>query len=365
MGLTRRDEEVEEAEVVDRVFKPRRISPDARKFKKKELIKPWSTKERFFVFVVFVVTILTSGILAISAREWKLPGVGRLGKVEINIPFFNDEPIIIEGGKRGINEKQIESREKIIKEFKSTTANLSGVYGLYVIDLKSEYSFGVYEDETFEAASLMKLPVMAAMFLESEKGSLNLETKYKLVSKDRVGGAGSLYGKPDGYEITYRNLVKLMGQQSDNTAFNVTKQILGEEKINSLIESAAMTNTNFSEHAITPKDIGNFFKELWEGNIVKKASRDEILLFLTDTIYENWLRAGLPDGTRLAHKYGREVHVVNDAGIVFSEGPSGSENPPGRRPYVVVIMSKGVVETEADEVFPKLSKIVFDGLSND
>jgi len=47
------------------------------------------------------------------------------------------------------------------------------------------------------------------------------------------------------------------------------------------------------------------------------------------------------------------VHVVNDAGIVLTDNP-----------FVVVIMSKGVVEKEADEIFPTLSKLVFEGMSN-
>jgi len=70
---------------------------------------------------------------------------------------------------------------------------------------------------------------------------------------------------------------------------------------------------------------------------------------LTDTIYEEHLVKGIPEDIKVAHKYGREVHVVNDAGIVYVDNP-----------YIVVIMTKGVIESEADEIFPELSKIIFD-----
>ena len=80
---------------------------------------------------------------------------------------------------------------------------------------------------------------------------------------------------------------------------------------------------------------------------------------MTDTIYEDHLRAGIPEGVRVAHKYGREVHVVNDAGIVFSDNPYGPEAPQGRGPLVIVIMSKGVIEKEADNIFPELAKVVY------
>jgi SpoU rRNA methylase family enzyme len=31
-------------------------------------------------------------------------------------------------------------------------------------------------------------------------------------------------------------------------------------------------------------------------------------------------QAGIPQDIRLAHKYGRELHVDNDAGVVFAPG---------------------------------------------
>ena len=71
--------------------------------------------------------------------------------------------------------------------------------------------------------------------------------------------------------------------------------------------------------------------------------------YLTDTIYESWVPEGIPDEIDVAHKFGRELHVVNDAGIVFAE-----------EPFVLVIVSKGVVEREADEIFPELARLVFD-----
>jgi hypothetical protein len=38
--------------------------------------------------------------------------------------------------------------------------------------------------------------------MEEEQGSIDLDTKYKIKNSDKVAGAGSLYSKPEGYEIT-------------------------------------------------------------------------------------------------------------------------------------------------------------------
>src|SRR3989344_2139235 len=310
--------------------------------KRKEPAKPWGKMERLWVLLLIILTTGISGYLALSARDFKLPGFPRLKLPEITMPkIFQPETIVIEG-----NKEDNQKAEKAISQFEEKTKNLSGVYALYVIRLDNGDSYGINEDETFQAASLIKLPVMAGMYMEEEEGSLSLSSKYKLKAGDKIAGSGSLSGKPVGYEITYGNLLKLMGKESDNTAFNVSKKYLGEEKISEVMNKNGMVNTSIAKNETTAKDIGNYFKELWDGNIVAEENKGRLLDSLTDTIYEDHLAAGIPKGIRVAHKYGREVHVVNDAGIVYSDYP-----------YIAVILSKGVIEKEADGVFPELSKM--------
>ena len=314
------------------------------KRKPKESWQPWGKKERYLVLVIFLLTVLTSGFLALSSRSWKLPGWPK-----ISLPSFKSETIIIEKNKKMTTQDQ--KAQAVKKSFIETTRGLSGVYGLYVIRLDDGSDYGVFETEVFEPASLNKLPVLATLFLEVEKGNLDLETKYVLKESDKISGSGTLSSKPAGTVLTYRELARALAKQSDNTAFGILKNILGKKKIEAVIEKIGMNQTVIfgQKQKTTPKDIGLFFQKLWQGQIVSQKSRDEILNYLTDTAYEAWLTEGIPGFVRVAHKFGRELHVVNDAGIVFSE-----------RPFVLVIMSKGVVKREADTVFPNLARIVYE-----
>lgn len=337
MALLRRKKKKEEdVELSSREASARR--------KKKEPSKQWGKKERLLVLVALFITVGTSAVLGIYSRGWKLPGLPRLKAPTIKIPFFGEETIVIEG-----NEKEAEKARKAKSEFVDLTNSYSGVYGLYVVRLVNGSRYGVNEDDVLQAASLIKLPVMAAMYKEVEEGGLSLETKYKLKREDKVSGAGSLQNKQAGYEITYRELLRLMGKQSDNTAFNIVRNLLGEDKINEVIRSMGMVNTSLSENTTTPVDVGTFFEGLYNTNVISHEHANELLEFLTDTVFESWITAGLPDGTRFAHKFGRELHVVNDAGIIFTENP-----------YVIVVMGDKIVEREADEVIPKISKMVYE-----
>src|SRR4030043_838419 len=105
------------------------------KRRKKEPPKPWGKKERFLILFILFFTILTSIILALSAREWKLPGIPRIKFPAISI--FQQETIVLANDNKNGSKEIAERSKKVVTEFKNTTNDLSGVYGLFVIDLKS------------------------------------------------------------------------------------------------------------------------------------------------------------------------------------------------------------------------------------
>jgi beta-lactamase class A len=314
------EEEFDEYEDVPKKKKFKDLKPENKK-KRKEPVKPWGKKERLLILVVFLVTIFVSGVLSLSARNFKLPGLPR-----ISLPSFNwgGETIVIEGNKEGR-----EKANKVLSFFEETTKKLSGLYALYVIRLSDGTDYGVNENETMQAASLIKLPIMTFVFKKGEEGEIDL---------DEV---------PTGGKSTYRELLIAMGKRSDNSAQVLLVKTFGEAAVEEYIDEIGMENTSLAENETTPYDIGVFFGKLWKEELISKESRDEILDNMTDTIYEDWIARDI--SVRVAHKYGREVHVVNDAGIIFSE-----------KPFVLVLMSDGAVESEADEALPTLAKRIYE-----
>lgn len=321
----------------------------SRKKKKDNNPKAWNKKERMLVIYIFSGTIIISGLLALSARKWKLPGFPQISFSNINL--FKSE--VIELGGVGANSEQKKLAEDVVENFKKKTGKLSGIYGLFVVDLEDGYYFGVNENETFQAASLIKLPVIVEMYRKGEEG-FDLDGLYILKEDDKLGGTGSLQYKKAGYEITYRQLLKKMGEESDNTAYNIIVKTLGEDKMKEKIKEFGMESTSFDENETSPKDIGILFKDLWEGDILSKKGKEELFKILINTGFEKHLPVGIPKDIKISHKVGFEVHVINDAGIVW-----------GQRPYVVVILSKGVIEAEANEIIPGISRDIFEAFTGE
>jgi hypothetical protein len=314
------EEEFDEYEDAPKKKKFKDLKPENKK-KRKEPIKPWGKKERLLILIVFLVTIFTAAILSLSARNFKLPGLPR-----ISLPSFNwgEETIVIEGNKEGR-----EKANKTLSFFEETTKKLSGLYALYVIRLADGTDYGVNENETMQAASLIKLPLMTFVFGKAEAGEIDL---------DEV---------PAGGKSTYRELLAAMGKRSDNSAQVLLVKTFGEAAVEEYIDEIGMENTSLADNETTPYDIGIFFEKLWQEELVSKESRDEILDNMTNTIYEDWIARDI--SVKVAHKYGREVHVVSDAGIIFSE-----------KPFILVLMTDGAIEGEADEVLPTLAKRIYE-----
>ena len=61
--------------------------------------------------------------------------------------------------------------------------------------------------------------------------------------------------------------------------------------------------------------------------------------------------AGLPSGTRVAHKTGEITAVSHDAAIVY---------PAGRKPYILVVLTRGLSDgAKSSKLIADLSSIVY------
>lgn len=320
MGIFNRkkDEDIEDEFEQDE-DEPRRVRRQFKDLKsenkraRKEPPKPWGKTERLVVLITLLATVLTSGVLALTARNFKLPQMPRLSVSSISsLNPFREQLITV--GNKGSNTSK-EKIERTKKAFKEATNEYSGIYAFYIYDINGDYYYGLNHQEVMQAASLIKLPVMYLAMKNDEDPAL----------------------------------IEAMGKRSDNSAFNKMVSILGKENLNKAISDLGMSETSLSENLTTPEEIGIFFKKLYKNELLDESKTKKLEGYMTDTIFEDWLRPGIPGDITLVHKYGRELHSVNDAGIVMTD-----------KPFVIVIMTDGVIEKEADELFPKLSKLLYD-----
>ena len=134
--LNRSEEEIEEVEEEFvsrrgslRTDKKEKFQDDdkkrVRRKKKKEPLPPWTQKERYLVLFVLFATIITSAVLALSSRSWKLPN---FPKISLGLHIFDSEPIIIEKSENSYPQICYDVADNIKSDFKNLTSKLTGVY---------------------------------------------------------------------------------------------------------------------------------------------------------------------------------------------------------------------------------------------
>lgn len=244
--------------------------------------------------------------------------------------------------------KEVEDVEKAVRQL---IESLAGKYGVYVRSLEGGEELGVNETEVFQAASVIKLPVLVGYYQAVEAGKLDPKTVYVLKEEDRFEyGTGSMQNQPEGAEYSYREIARLVANESDNMGAELLIKFLGGYgKVEDLFNQMGLERTRLKENETTVKEMGELLGRIYRGELLSEASRDELFENLTDTANESRLPAGVPTGVRVVHKFGSEAGVVNDCGVVYAD-----------RPYVICVMSVETSDGEGEEVLAKISRVIWE-----
>ena len=169
-------------------------------------------------------------------------------------------------------------------------------YSIVVEDYTSDFLLNVSEGEIFVAASVNKVPILAALYYYAGKGEIDLNRDVTIQANDiQDYGTGSIrYDKP-GSVYSVKTLAKLMIKQSDNTAaYILANHIIGFPKLKTIVSEWGLTQTDMVKNTTSNQDTAKLFRMIYDGKIANQAYTQEILSFLKDTDFETRLPAKLP-----------------------------------------------------------------------
>jgi len=207
--------------------------------------------------------------------------------------------------------------EELKKEIEGVVNKTQGNYGIYFINLTDNTTFGISEDMTYTAASVNKVPIVAALYSLSGEGKIDLDEQITLQEKDiQDYGTGTLRYQKPGSVYTLRTLAKLALNLSDNTAAHILNEKVGTERIQEKVDSWGMTQTDMEENKTSAKDMGVLFQKLYKSEIISEALSKEVLGFMNETDIEDRLPRLLPSDAVVYHKTGDSVGSLHDVGII-------------------------------------------------
>jgi len=238
--------------------------------------------------------------------------------------------------------------KKVSVELNKYIKKSGGLVMLQYQDLVTGETFQIKGKTSSRAASTIKLPLALYIMEQAAKGKINLNQKLKYKSYHYYGGSGVIQKDKVGTSYTIRDLVKKAMIYSDNIAFIMLKERVGQQNFIKYMKSVggkyAYPN---GQNLTSAKDLTIYAKRLYLFSN-KSPLGKELVGYLKKTVYNTTIPRGIK-GTAVAHKVGMIPmdRIYNDAAIVYDKNP-----------YVLAIMTRGISYEKSQKVIAGLAGIV-------
>lgn len=270
-----------------------------------------------------------------------------------------------------------QSSDSLLERIQARIAQDPGAQvGLAYVDLASGDRLFLNADTSFHAASTMKVPVMIELFRRANTGSFRMDQGLLLVNQFASLVDGSPYALDPGSDsdstlyhrigqrVRVDTLLRLMITRSSNFATNTLITLVGADKVTSTMRSFGAQRIQVLRgvedgkafekglnNTTTARDLAIILRAIQEGRAASPNATREMLEILSAQEFNEKIPAGLPAGTRVAHKTGEITAVSHDAAIIY---------PSGRKPYVLVVLTRGLADgTKSARLIADISAIVY------
>ncbi len=244
---------------------------------------------------------------------------------------------------------QQEIQEIITKE---TPVGKEWVFGVVVTDLETGDQININESESFDAASVGKIPILLTLYDQIENGKVKLTDTITITDKEiQDYGTGSIRYKKTPITYSIEDLAELMIKQSDNTAASVLATKVGRANTQGYVANLNMINTDLAENTTTAYDTNLMLVHLFKMKAENPRLAGSLLNIMTDSDFEQRLPGLLEDNVIVAHKIGTGTAQIHDAGIILLED----------RPIAISVFSKKINdEKKAENIIAQIAKKTVD-----
>lgn len=249
---------------------------------------------------------------------------------------------------------------------KSIAAEYPNVHGsVFAWDYETGKYVSYNSEETFPAASIIKLPVLLQLFRSMEFGQRTIDEKMTLTDYYRAEGSGDLQFQREGNRYSLDTLARKMIEISDNSSTNMLMSAIGGmDDVNRAAREWGLKHTQVNNwlpdmkgtNYTTTADLARMLYNIENEDFISVQSREKILDYMGHVKNNRLLVAGLGSGAKCWHKTGDIGHMLGDAGIVMT--------PDGHK-YVVAIMAKRPYNNpNGKEFVVRASNAVYNAMSS-
>ncbi len=236
--------------------------------------------------------------------------------------------------------------------------------GMFFMDLETGNYAEVNGDKVYPTASIIKLPILIALFQEVDAGKISLSETLTMTRDVIVGGSGAIQDLPPGSKFSLLDTATKMIVTSDNTATNmIIKRIGGIQVLNARFRSWGLQKTVMRKmlpdlkgtNTTTARELVQLLTMLDKQQLLSSRSQGQAIDILQRVRNRTLLPVGLGRGATIAHKTGDIGFILGDAGII--------QMPTGKRYLAAVLVESAYDDPRARDFIQDVSRIVYTYLS--
>ena len=253
----------------------------------------------------------------------------------------------------------------LTQKLQELTRDFRGDVGVYVRHLPTGRSVTINADTLFPTASMIKVPIMLALFDKIERGEIGYDDKWTYRDSLLYPGEDLLGSFKDGEQISVDKLVLLMITTSDNTASLWCQHEAGTgTAINAWLDKHGFKHTRMNSRTpdrrpdwekygwgqTSPREMAELLVMIREGRAVSPAASEEMYRVLTRIYWNKEALSQIPPTVQAASKQG--AVNASRSEVVLVNAPSGD--------YVFSVITKNQEDqswTYDNEGFVLLRKI--------
>lgn len=265
--------------------------------------------------------------------------------------------------------------KELTERITQITEDAGGTWGISLQDLGTGESWELNGHELFYSASVIKIPIMIAVFAASHRNEISLSDRLTVKLEDMVGGSGVLQHMTPGIQLSITDLMTLMIIQSDNTATNMLIDLVGTEAIQHTMKDIGLVKSKFFHkmmtqevdrkgfNEITAHEMTDMLKKIATGKIISVYACEQMIDILKKQQISNSLPAKIPEqdepviGTlkqwEIAHKTGNVSGIRHDVGIFYV----------GKRTLIASVLTRGLNNLESPEIIGRIGLEIYQYLT--
>ncbi|HYC00021.1 MAG TPA: serine hydrolase [Candidatus Limnocylindrales bacterium] len=243
---------------------------------------------------------------------------------------------------------------------------------VYFRDLRGGPVWGINESINFAPASLLKLPLVMALFSlnETMPGLLDTEIEFRRARLDQfeklkqsdVPAVKLEEGKRYTVAEFARNAIVFSDNLSYYTLVDYLSNVVPDGRahiLRTFQELGVINPRNINEEVVTARVYAALFRLLYNVSYLDADASDLLLGWLAESYFGAGLVAGLPKGTVVANKFGERTmpdgsQHLHDCGVIYFPD----------NPYLLCVMTKGRDQQELGRLIATISRMVWEELES-